>query len=107
MSSPVSLDRLALQAMAEGASAGAGSRKEADAPSGGKDFADVLTDLVKETDQLQKTSEDTVEGFVAGEIDDVHQVMVAMNRADLSFRMMLEVRNKLVEAYQEVMRLPV
>lgn len=42
-----------------------------------------------------------------GEVDDVHQVMLAMDRADLSFRMTLEVRNKLLEAYQEVMRLQV
>ena len=107
MSTPVSLDQLALRAMAEGASAGGSAGAKADEAPQGKSFADTLTDLVKETDQLQKVSDDTVKGFVAGEVDDVHQVMVAMNRADLSFRMMLEVRNKLVEAYQEVMRLPV
>ena len=45
--------------------------------------------------------------FSKGKVDDVHEVMLAMTRADLSFRMVLEVRNKLVEAYQEVMRLNV
>ena len=106
MSTPISLDSLALQAMAKGAEGMEAPAKAATAPEG-KKFADVLTDLVKETDQMQKVSDDAVGGFVAGEVDNVAQVMVAMNRADLSFRMMLEVRNKLVEAYQEVMRLPV
>jgi flagellar hook-basal body complex protein FliE len=46
-----------------------------------------------------------VVGLTTGEVEDVHQVMIAMNEADLAFRMMLEVRNKLVEAYKEVARL--
>jgi flagellar hook-basal body complex protein FliE len=48
-----------------------------------------------------------VKSLAQGEITDVHEVMLAMTRADLSFRMMLEVRNKLLEAYQEVMRMQV
>jgi len=73
----------------------------------GESFADVLKGLVKETDNLQKTSDGAVSDFAAGKVDDVHDVMLAMTKADLSFRMMLEVRNKLVEAYQEVMRIQV
>lgn len=73
----------------------------------GKNFADVLGDLVKEADQLQKDSASKVAGFSEGKVDDIHDVMIAMTKADVSFRMMLEVRNKLVEAYQEVMRIQV
>ena len=74
---------------------------------GGDGFADVLEDLVKKADEMQKESTEKVEGFSSGDGEDIHDVMIAMSKADLSFRMMLEVRNKLVEAYQEVMRLPV
>jgi len=74
---------------------------------GGTGFKDVLKDLVKEADELQKDSAQKVEQFADGNGEDIHDVMIAMSKADLSFRMMLEVRNKLVEAYQEVMRIPV
>ena len=73
----------------------------------GKDFSDVLGDLVKEADELQKDSTSKVEAFAEGKVDDIHDVMIAMTKADVSFRMMLEVRNKLVDAYQEVMRIQV
>ena len=74
---------------------------------GGDGFSNVLEDLVKKADEMQKESAEKVQGFSDGNGDDIHDVMIAMSKADLSFRMMLEVRNKLVEAYQEVMRLPV
>ena len=48
-----------------------------------------------------------VEQLLSGEKQDVHEVMLSMAKADVSFRMMIEVRNKLVEAYQEVMRMQV
>ena len=67
-------------------------------------FADTLSELVKETSDLQKNADQSLEDFAAGKVEDMHHVMMSMNRADLSFRMMLEVRNKLVEAYTEIMR---
>ena len=67
-------------------------------------LADTLSELVKETSDLQKNADQSLEDFAAGKVEDMHHVMMSMNRADLSFRMMLEVRNKLVEAYTEIMR---
>lgn len=101
MSDSMSIQRAMLEQALRGGGAGATSPERTP---GSKNFAETLKGLVEETDDLQKVSEKTLEGFASGEVEDVHQVMVAMNRADLSFRMMLEVRNKLVEAYQEVMR---
>lgn len=74
---------------------------------GGKGFEDLLTDLVKETDQAQKSSDATMQNFLSGKTQDAHEVILALNKADLSFRMMLEVRNKLLDSYQEVMRMQV
>jgi len=70
-------------------------------------FGKMLENLVGEADSLQKESDAAVKKFATGEIEDVHQVMLSMNRADLSFRMMLEVRNKLMDAYSDVMRMQV
>jgi flagellar hook-basal body complex protein FliE len=70
-------------------------------------FSSFIEKAVSETERLQDEADGMVRHLAAGEITDVHQVMLAMNRADLSFRMMLEVRNKLLDAYQEVMRMQV
>ncbi len=101
MMDPIRIDGVLAGAagLPAGEAAGAGAAK----PSG-RNFADMLENLVKEADDLQKTSDRTVQDFASGQVEDVHEVMFAMTKADLSFRLMLEVRNKLVEAYQEVMR---
>jgi flagellar hook-basal body complex protein FliE len=70
-------------------------------------FGRLVENAVTDTERLQETADGMVKGLAQGEITDVHEVMLAMTRADLSFRMMLEVRNKLLEAYQEVMRMQV
>ena len=87
------------------AAADAGAARAAKA--GGGTFADALKDAVRGANDLQNAADDTVKKFAVGDVEDVHQVMLALDRADLSFRMTLEVRNKLLEAYQEVMRMPV
>ena len=44
---------------------------------------------------------------MSGESRDLHTTVIAMQKADLSFQMMMQVRNKIVQAYQEIMRMPV
>ena len=68
-------------------------------------FADVIGNLVRDVDQLQKRAETTTEKLVTGELQDVHQVVVAMEEAQTSFRLLMEVRNKMVEAYREIMKM--
>jgi flagellar hook-basal body complex protein FliE len=70
-------------------------------------FGDTLKGMVSSINDLQVTSEDTATRFVAGQVDDVHDAMVAMEKAALSFQFMVEVRNRLVEGYQQVMRMHV
>ncbi len=70
----------------------------------GVNFSDTLADIVKQTDELQKVADKTLEDFSTGKVEDMHEVMLSMTRADLSFQMLLEVRNKLVDAYTEIMR---
>ena len=73
----------------------------------GDGFSSVLSDAIKHVDSLSKASAGTFEGFVKGDVKDLHEVMVAMGKADITFRYALEVRNKLIEAYQEVSRMRV
>lgn len=65
-------------------------------------FADLLTDAVGEVDQLQSQANAAVTGLMTGTGVDVHQAMIATQKADMSFEMALAVRNKAVQAYQQV-----
>lgn len=73
----------------------------------GPDFREVLSEVIQDVDSAQKLSDGQIEKVLSGEIQDVHSVMIAMQKADLSFQMMLQVRNKLIDAYQEVMRMQI
>jgi flagellar hook-basal body complex protein FliE len=70
-------------------------------------FSDVLTNLVGEVNQKQGAAGRTVAGLLGGENVSLHQAMVAMEEASISFQLMVEVRNKLLESYQEIMRMQV
>jgi flagellar hook-basal body complex protein FliE len=70
----------------------------------GKSFGDVLQDFVKQVDQTQHQYDDAIAAVERGETDNLHRVMLAQSEAQLSLKLAAEVRNKLVEAYKEVMR---
>ncbi len=69
-------------------------------------FADRLIDLVREADRAQKHAEAQATQLAAGEGDTV-ETMVSLAKADLSLRLVTQLRNRVLEAYQEVMRLQV
>lgn len=70
----------------------------------GKSFQDVLNDFVKQVDQTQHQYDHAIGAVERGETDNLHRVMLAQNEAQLSLKLAVEVRNKLVEAYKETMR---
>lgn len=70
-------------------------------------FADTLKGMISQVDELQKVSGQATKDFIAGKNIDLHEVMAAGQEAQLSFQFMMEMRNKLLEAYQEVNRMPV
>lgn len=70
----------------------------------GKTFQDVLTDFVKQVDQSQVDYDAAIRAVERGETDNLHRVMLAQSQAQLSLKLAVEVRNKLVEAYKEVNR---
>jgi flagellar hook-basal body complex protein FliE len=70
-------------------------------------FKSVLTDAISEVQRLQTEADTTIKKLVSGEIKDVTETMVAVERADVSFQTMMAVRNKMLAAYEEVMRMQV
>ena len=69
-------------------------------------FVDALKNAVDRVDLSQKKANQAVESFLNGETEDIHAVGMATQRADLEFNLALQVRNKVVQAYQEIMRMP-
>jgi len=70
-------------------------------------FGTLLKDAISTANDLQHRSDLEIQKIMTGESDELHTAVVAMQRADLSFQMMMQVRNKIVQAYQEVLRMPV
>lgn len=70
-------------------------------------FGAMLKEAISEVNRLQIGSETEVQKFISGESKDIHTAMIALQRADSSFQMLMQVRNKIVSAYQEIMRMQV
>jgi flagellar hook-basal body complex protein FliE len=68
------------------------------------DFAALLKDALSGVNDAQLEADEAVQKVMSGETKDIHSTMVALQKADVSLKLMLEVKNKIVEAYQEVMR---
>jgi flagellar hook-basal body complex protein FliE len=70
-------------------------------------FSKFLGDMMDKVNSSQIASDKAVQQLVTGETKSLHEVMIAMEKASISFQFMSQVRNKAVEAYQEIMRMPV
>jgi len=71
----------------------------------GTGFSSVLSDAIGRVDQFQKNADSSIGKFLSGEDEEVHKVALATQQATISFDLFLQVRNKVVSAYQEVMRM--
>ena len=70
---------------------------------GGSSFGKLLSEAIQQVNDVEKTSQGELQKYLSNE-SDLHSVMIALEKADLSFQLMMQVRNKIVQAYQEVMR---
>jgi len=68
-------------------------------------FQAALTDAIGRVEQFQQNSQSSIDKFLSGEDEEVHKVALAAQQAELSFDLFLQVRNKVISAYQEVMRM--
>ena len=71
------------------------------------DFPGALADAINAVQKVQTNAAESVQRFLNGEGGDLHQIAVEQQKAGLAFDMFLSVRNKVVQAYQEVMRMQV
>lgn len=75
--------------------------------SSGISFGSAMKKAVGEVNKLQSKADDMVVKLATGDVEDVHAAMIAMNKAKQAFDFTLQVRNKVIEAYQEIMRMQV
>jgi len=66
-----------------------------------------FSELVSKVNDIQVQSDKSIQGLASGENKNLHEVMIAVEKASISFQFMSQVRNKALEAYQEVMRMQV
>jgi flagellar hook-basal body complex protein FliE len=68
-------------------------------------FRDILHSAIDDIQQLEGEAETKVAGVLDGSGTDVHRALIAVEKADLSFQLMMQVRNKIVSAYEEISRM--
>ncbi len=69
-------------------------------------FADMLNKSLNEVNQLLIESQDLNERLALGQVENVHQVIIATQKAELAMQFTMQIRNKILDAYNEIMRMP-
>ena len=72
-----------------------------------KEFGSFLADALKQVNDLQVQSSQMTDDFIAGKTDNIHEVMIAGEKASVSLQFAMEIRNKVLEAYQEITRMQI
>jgi flagellar hook-basal body complex protein FliE len=83
------------------------SAAKAEGEQGGPSFSEVLKKAIEDVSGLEKEADTAIQALAAGKSDNIHEAMIALQKADLSFKAMMEIRDKLINAYKEIMRLSV
>jgi len=73
----------------------------------GGSFGGILKDAISEVNQLKKEADHAIQELATGKETDIHQTMIALEKAEVSFQLMMQVRNKIITAYEEIMRMQV
>ena len=92
------LDNLSAAALSK--SPDKANRPEQTAPA----FSEMLNQALGEVNRLQLEAEQAVKDFTLGKASGIHETMIALQKADVSFQLLMQVRNKLISAYETVMR---
>lgn len=70
-------------------------------------FVDTLQAAIHKVDGLQKVADTKTEELITGKTDNIHDTMLAVEKADIALKLMVQVRNKVIDAYQEIMKMQV
>lgn len=76
-------------------------------PTNEKSFAETLSDAVTHVNRLQKVADKKMEDLATGKAKSIPDVMISAEKADVALKLMVQVRNKIIDAYQEVMKMQV
>lgn len=71
----------------------------------GRSFKDVLADAIHDVDQAQHVADDKLARMASGEEINIHGTMIALQEADISVRLLMSVRSKVLDAYQQIMNM--
>lgn len=98
--------------MIEGVTPLGGARLELAKPSALKEdtsvnFKELLDQAISDVNDMQKSADTKIAQFSAGEVTDPHEVMIAIEEASLALQYTMQIRNKMLDAYQEIMRMQV
>ena len=74
---------------------------------GGSSFGETLSKFLDDVNTLQKQAGEVTQKAITGEIQDIHRVTIAAQKAAISLQLTAEIRNKIMESYQEIMRMQV
>ncbi len=70
-------------------------------------FGQVLKQSLNEVNQLQNQADEAIDALATGQNTDIHNTMIAMEKADVAFRLLMQIRNKVINAYETIMRMQV
>ena len=70
-------------------------------------FMDTLQHAISKANDIQLEANQSTEALLTGQTQNIHQTMVALQEADVSFQLMMQIRNKLVSAYEEIQRMQI
>jgi flagellar hook-basal body complex protein FliE len=83
------------------------SQTASQAPQAGKGFGDTLKESIAKVNEQQNVADQSMQDLAVGRAKTLHETMISVEQANISFKMMMAVRSKLVNAYHEVMRMQV
>ncbi|MGK5088603.1 flagellar hook-basal body complex protein FliE [Bdellovibrionota bacterium FG-2] len=84
-----------------------GVSSASDAKHNAKTFSDILKNSVEQVNEHQVQADTAMKELVSGRTKNVHETMLAVERADVSLKLMMQIRNKVLDAYKEIMRMQV
>jgi flagellar hook-basal body complex protein FliE len=70
-------------------------------------FGEILTDSIKQVNRLEVEADSSINDLATGRQTDIHRTMIAMEKASISFELLMQIRNKVISAYDRIMRMPI
>jgi flagellar hook-basal body complex protein FliE len=101
------VDQINAIAIPTGPSAGRAAASPTAGGASSSGFIDTLQQAIGKANDIQVEADQATEALMTGQTQNIHQTMVALQEADVSFQLMMQIRNKLVSAYEEIQRMQI